>query len=60
MKDIQYLTEARDGAKYELEREREKAERKSKEMTSVAISYAACIAKLQVCVSHNLMAYIQY
>ena len=49
MKDIQYLTEARDKANCELEREREKAEQKSKELAAAAISHAAHAMQFQVC-----------
>ena len=57
MKDIQYLTEARDRANCELEREREKAEQKSKELTAAAASHTAHTVQLQVCGTCNLMAY---
>ena len=49
MKDIQYLTEARDRANCELEREREKTEQKSKELAAAVISHAASTVRFQVC-----------
>ena len=58
MKDIQYLTEARDRANFESERERDKAEQKSKELTAAAISHAARTAEFQVCVTCNLVFYM--
>ena len=58
MKDIQYLTEARDRANSELEREREKTEQKSKELAAAAISHAVCTAEFHVCDTCNLMVYM--
>ena len=57
MKDIQYLTEARDRANYELEKERQKAEEKSIQLTVAALSrpLAVCTMEFQVCVSYNLI-----
>ena len=49
MKDIQYLTEARDKANCELEREREKTEQKSKELAAAAMFHAASTVQFQVC-----------
>ena len=49
MKDIQYLTEARDKANCELEREREKTEQKSKELAAAAMFHAASTVRFQVC-----------
>ena len=58
MRDIQYLTEARDIANVELDREREKAEQKSRELTFAATSYAARTAEFQVSIICNLIAYM--
>ena len=49
MKDIQYLTEARDKANCEVEREREKTEQKSKELAAAAMFHAASTVQFQVC-----------